>query len=152
MKSFVGPVLSLFIVGCSTTGQNANLYIPPSDTVPSVVFWGEDSPGKFLGKGHEKIYLCKIDGAFQDNSTFDKATRVELGQRNISICYTEGANRAEATIIITFDTEAEYQIKLGEHSWTKVNFSVIDKNTGEALIGTTTVPKRAGDIPVLIFI
>ncbi|MBB1287848.1 hypothetical protein H5085_01490 [Pseudoalteromonas sp. SR43-6] len=151
MKFLVVLFTLLFLLGCSSTGRNANLYSPPLETVPSVVFWGEDSPGKFLGKGHEKVYLCRVDGAFQNSFTFDKPTRVELGEREISICYNEGANHAEAPIKATFDRKAEYQIKLGEHSWTEVNFSVVDKNTGELVIGPISVPKVAGDIPLLIF-
>ncbi|MCQ8849239.1 hypothetical protein NQT74_11650 [Alteromonas stellipolaris] len=107
---FIVPTL---LLGCSSTGKNANLYSQPSETVPSVVFWGEDSPGKFLGKGHEKIYLCRVDGAFQNSYSFDKATRVALGERQISICYSEGANHAEAPIKASFDKTAVYQIKLG---------------------------------------
>ena len=151
MKFLVIFTLSALLLGCSSTGRNANLYSQPPESEPSVIFLGEESPGKFLGKGHEKIYLCRVDGAFQNSYSFDKPTRVALGERLISICYNEGANHAEAPIKASFDTTAEYQMKLGEHSWTKVNFSVVDKNTGELVIGPVTVPKQAGDLPLLIF-
>ena len=144
-------IIAALVSGCATTGDDVNYYVQPQSNAPKVVFWGEESEDEFFVKGHETIYVCGIDGAFQDSTSFDKPTYIAFGERVVTICYLEGGNDAKAQIRTTFDKERNYQIKLGQHSWTKVNFSVIDKDSGELVFGPVTVPKQAGDLPVLIF-
>ena len=150
-RAFLSVVVLL--MGACATGPSepVEYYVPPQTTAGAAVIHGEDSPGKFLGKGHEKIYVCKVDGRVVESADFDLPVLVSSAEHVISVCYREGLNTAEAYFEATFEADTDYQIRLGEHSWREVNLSIEKKESGEVYLGPATVPKVAGDATFLIF-
>ena len=145
-------VLIVAASSCTTTpaGPKAT-YDPPSPSNDAAIFYGEDSKGKLLGKGHEKIFVCRVDGRDVESADFDTPVKVSPSLHTISVCYKEGLNTAEAEFDAVIEPNTRYQLRLGEHSWTKVNLWIEDKDTGKTLLGPATVPKNAGEITILIF-
>lgn len=119
-------------------------YHPPDESVETAVIHGMESRGKLLGKGHEKIYICGVDGEKVLDSDLGEPIRITSGEHLISVCYREGGNKAFADLDVSLEPSTEYQILLGEHSWTVVNFWIEYKATNKLFIALTTVPKIAG--------
>lgn len=144
--------LLIFLIGCATNPRDpALIFAEPRDDEPSATFYGEDSPGRFLRKGHEKVFVCEVNGKSVDNADFDRPVRVPVGPQKVKICYEEGLNTASAEFEAEISTGTEYQIRLGEHSWTVVNLRVEDRNTSEIFMNEQSVPKVAGETTILIF-
>ena len=142
----------VLVSSCATAPVEPTIsYEPPLESTYAAVFYGEDSPGKFLGKGHEKIFVCRVDGLDVKSADFDNPVTVSPSLHTISICYREGLNTAEAQFEAVIRPNTEYQIRLGEHSWTGVNLWIENKATQEKFLGPATVPKVAGETTILIF-
>jgi len=151
-KLFISVLLASVIAGCkSTPSKPIVLYKEPTQSESTVTFVGEDSEAVIFGKGHEKIHLCKVNGESIPLTDVNRKIIVEAGQHTLNVCYREGGNSAEASFLATLDSGSKYQVKLGEHSWTKVNFSIVDQKTNSNLVELVTIPKIAGDITILVF-
>ena len=144
MRKFL--VITLMLGGCSSTPVDLSKFYLENDVSNSVVFEADESEGKPFGKGHEKIFLCNIEGEVINKTTLLEPVAVTPGAKKGTVCYLEGLNEAKATFNFSGAPGEIYKIKLGEHSWTEVNFWIENKKTGEVLIPLTTVPKNAGNI------
>lgn len=142
-------IISLFLASCGSVQTTEPLYIQPQESTSISSFTGEDSSGKFLGKGHEKIFVCLIDGYRISPSGFDTPVKVEPGVRTIGICYQEGLNTASAKLKADIPPSTSLKVRLGEHSWTEVNFWIENETTNDTFLGLTTVPKTPGKWTIL---
>ena len=148
---FLAMLFVAVLTGCKATGEPRVTYAQPSPNTPSATFIGEESPQKLFVKGHEYIYICKVGEGHQSKDSFNNETRIALGKSSFSICYLEGGNFSEIPFKMELIKETTYQLKLGEHQYTKVNFYVIDTQTGETVIGPMTVPKDSLFEPVILY-
>lgn len=143
---------ALLLSGCASEPPDpATIYDEPTNQSPSAVFFGEDSPGKFLGKGHENVFVCEVNGKRVIDASFDRPVRVSPGVQRITICYREGGNSAKAMVAANIEEGNEYQIRLGEHSWTVVNLRIENRDSGEIFLEEQSIPKRAGETTILIY-
>jgi hypothetical protein len=151
-KILISVSLSAAMAGCkSTPSKPIVLYKEPVASESIAKFVGEDSEAVIFGKGHEKIHICKVNGESIPLTDVNRIINVEAGQHTLNVCYREGGNSAEASFTAAVEAGSKYKVKLGEHSWTKVNFSIIDQKTDSNLVELVTVPKIAGDITILVF-
>ena len=151
-KVLISVLLAVTIVGCkSTPSKPIILYKEPAISDNTATFVGEDSAPVIFGKGHEEIHICKVNGESIPLTDVNRKIIVEAGQHTLNVCYREGGNSAEASFIATIQAGAQYKVELGEHSWTKVNFSIAEQQTSSKLVELVTVPKIAGEITILVF-
>lgn len=151
-KVLISVLLAVTIAGCkSTPSKPIVLYTEPAVSDKTATFVGEASEAVIFGKGHEKIHICKVNGESIPLIDVDRKILVEAGQHTLNFCYREGGNSAEASFVANVAAGAQYKVKLGEHSWTKVNFSIAEQQTNSNLVELVTVPKIAGNITILVF-
>lgn len=149
--AFLSIFLVIVLTGCKSTEKPRVSYVQPSANTPSATFIGEESPQKIFVKGHEYIYICKVGEGHQSKDSFNTETRIALGKAKFSVCYLEGGNFSEIPFEMELKNETTYQLKLGEHQYTKVNFYVVDTQTGKTIIGPMTVPKDSLFEPVILY-
>lgn len=85
----------IVLMSCSTTPP-IDYYDPPDDSVEAAVIYKMESPAKFMGKGHEKIFVCAVDGEVVEDAVKQEFVRLAPGSHRITICYEVGLNRAVA--------------------------------------------------------
>lgn len=144
---------SIFILSaCNTIAQKEpiNWYEQPQSAEQGSIFLGEDSPGKFLRKGHEKIFVCEINKKPIKSASFDTPVAINPGTQLIKICYEEGLNRAMAELKVDVPASSQFKVQLGEHSYLEVNFSIKNTSNGSLFVGKTTIPKAAGTTTILM--
>ena len=121
------------LMSCSTAP-------PIDDSVGTAAIYKMESPPKFMIKGHEKIFVCAVDGEMVEDAVKQEYVRVAPGSHRITICYKVGLNRAVATFEGELQPSTRYQIKLGEFKYTILNFSIEYKDTGKIYLANTSVP------------
>ena len=135
----------VILLSCQTVPDEPIIYYhPPDESVETAVIHGMETSGGLFGTGKEKIFICGVHGERVLDSDLGEPIRITSGEHQISVCYKEGGNRAFADFDVTLEPSTEYQIQLGEHSWTVVNIWIEYKETNKIYIALTTVPKIAG--------
>lgn len=131
------------LLSCETTPP-IDYYDPPDDSVEAAVIYKMESPPKFMRKGHQKIFVCAIDGEMVEDAVNQEYVRIAPGSHRITICYKVGLNRAVATFEGEVQPSTRYQIVLGEHQYTILNFWIEYKDTGKIYLAHTSVPINSG--------
>ena len=133
-------ILSFVVLISCSTAPPIDYYDPPDDSVGTAAIYKMESPPKFMIKGHEKIFVCAVDGEMVEDAVKQEYVRVAPGSHRITICYKVGLNRAVATFEGELQPSTRYQIKLGEFKYTILNFSIEYKDTGKIYLANTSVP------------
>lgn len=142
---------SLFLISCASAPvEDRGVYAQPQASENTSVFIGEESARGIL-KGHEKIFVCQVDGQRVLNADLDLPVYVSSGAHTISVCYEEGLNRGIAEITADIPAGREHQIRLGEHSWTEVNLWIEQAGSEEPFSELITVPKTQSMSPLISF-